>query len=45
MQNIVLQNALTSNQVAELLNNSIVNTNRDSLSETQKVVKFSIPLT
>jgi hypothetical protein len=45
MQNIVLQNALTSNQVAELLNNSIVNTSRDSLSETQKVVKFSIPLT
>jgi hypothetical protein len=45
MQNIVLQNALTSNQVDELLNNSIVNTNRDSLSETQKVVKFSIPLT
>ena len=45
MQNIVLQNALTSNQVAELLNNSIVNTSRDSLSETQKVVKCSIPLT
>lgn len=45
MQNIVLPNALTNNQVVELLNNSIVNTNRDLLSETQKVVKFSIPLT
>lgn len=44
MQNKILHNIFSSNEIAELLTNLEVKINKDRLSDTQRVIKFSIPL-
>jgi hypothetical protein len=40
----MIHNILSSNEITYLLNNPVVNANKESLSHTQPVVKFSISL-
>ena len=44
MQNSVLSNVLSFSEIAELLNQPDVITNREKLSTSQPVVKFAITL-
>jgi hypothetical protein len=45
MQNKNIPNIFALDEINDFLNNPLVKTNKDNLSDTQKVVKFSIPLT
>ena len=45
MQNNILRNIFSSNEITELLTNLEIITNKEKLSNTQTVVKFSIPIT
>jgi len=40
----MMHNILSSNEIADILNDPIVKTNKANLSDAQKVVKFEIPL-
>lgn len=45
MQNKNIPNIFVLDEITDFLNNPLVKTNKENLSDTQKVVKFSIPLT